>query len=80
MALTFVSFFWSSSLLHYRALAVLLRNLSPEPPPWIARIGAYSILISAASFWMSIVIIGCVAGAVGWLRWCNRRMKEAARE
>ncbi len=43
MALSFVSFFWSSSLLHYRALAVLLRIVSPENPPWIARIGTNSV-------------------------------------
>jgi pimeloyl-ACP methyl ester carboxylesterase len=43
MSLSFVSFFWSSSLLHYRALAVLLRNVSPENPPWIARLGAYAV-------------------------------------
>lgn len=43
MALSLVSFFWSSALLHYRALAVLLRIVSPENPPWIASIGAYSV-------------------------------------
>lgn len=43
MALSLVSFFWSSSLLHYRALAVLLRIVYPEKPPWIARVGTYTL-------------------------------------
>jgi len=43
MALSLVSFFWSSALLHYHGLAVLLRIVSPEKPPWIASIGAYAV-------------------------------------
>ncbi|MBN1656030.1 MAG: alpha/beta hydrolase [Deltaproteobacteria bacterium] len=43
MALSLLSFFWSSALLHYRALAVLLRNVAPEDPPWFVRIGGYAV-------------------------------------
>jgi dienelactone hydrolase len=43
MALTLVTFFWSGALLYYRALAVLLRNVSPEHPSWIAKLATYAV-------------------------------------